>query len=53
MKQWLGRAWLGTGIVGRYGPDYVTSAKAINPMLVDPELIERLVESMRLAGSPE
>ena len=34
-------------------PRYSLRALRKNPMFVDPELIEKLVDSMRLAGLPE
>jgi adenylate cyclase len=37
----------------RHIPRYTLRALRKNPMFVDPELIDRLVESMRLAGLPE
>lgn len=37
----------------RYIPRYSLRALSKNPMFVDPELVDRLVESMRLAGLPE
>ena len=36
-----------------YIPRYSLRALRKNPMFVDPELIDKLVESMRLAGLPE
>ena len=37
----------------RYIPRYSLGALAKNPMFVHPELVEKLIESMRLAGLPE
>jgi adenylate cyclase len=37
----------------RHIPRYSLAALRKNPMFVDPELIDKLVESMRLAGLPE
>ena len=37
----------------RFIPRYTLRALRKNPMFVDPELIDKLVESMRLAGLPE
>jgi adenylate cyclase len=37
----------------RYIPRYSLLALRKNPMFVDPKLIDRLIESMRLAGLPE